>query len=136
MKPLINADPHSKIALLGYDPVVFHTVGKAIKGKPDIVAEYFGYKYLFSSETNKEIFERETEKYLPSYGGFCAYGVALSVLFPTEIETWEIINDRLFLQFSMDVKQKFAEQKAENIRKADENWSPIEETLAGGRACY
>lgn len=129
MKKVINADPYGKIALQGYDLVAFQTVGKAIKGNPDFTVEYGSYKFLFASEENKIMFEENAEKYLPSYGGYCAYGVSLGILFPVDVSTWEIIDDRLVLQFSQDVKQKFAEQKDENIRKADDNWSKMEETL-------
>ena len=122
MKQVLNADPHSKIVLQGHDPVTFHTIGKAIKGNPAISAEHCGYRYLFSSENNKSAFEERVEEYLPAFGGFCAYGVSLGVLFPVEINTWEIIDGRLVLQYSQDVKKKFDEQKNENIRKANENW--------------
>jgi YHS domain-containing protein len=122
MKPVINADPHSKIAMQGYDPVAFHTVGKALKGNAVIASEYRGYRYLFSSEANKATFEQQSQKYLPVCGGYCAYGVSIDVLFPVEIDTWEIIDGRLFLQFSQAVKQKFGEHRDDNIRKAYDNW--------------
>lgn len=128
MKHVINADPHGKIALQGYDPVAFHSISKAVKGNPSIAAEYRGYKYLFSSEANKATFEKDAERYLPAYGGYCAYGISLGVLFPVEIETWEIINGRLVLQYSLDIKQKFEEDKDENLLKANKNWLKIEET--------
>ncbi len=127
MKQVINADPHSKIALQAYDPVAFHTVGKAMKANPAISAEYRGYKYLFSSAANKTTFEEQPEKYLPAYGGFCAYGVANGLFVPVEIDTWEIIDGHLVLQYSQEFKQKFGEHKDENIRKANDNWSKIEE---------
>jgi YHS domain-containing protein len=126
MKQVINADPHGKVALQGYDPVAFHTIGMAVKGDPAILAEYRGYKYLFTSEANKGMFEKEAERYLPAYGGFCAFGVSLGVLFPVEIDTWEIIDGRLVLQFNHTFKQKFKEDQAGNIRKADDNWKKIE----------
>ncbi|MBU3950236.1 MAG: hypothetical protein KJ882_12030 [Proteobacteria bacterium] len=129
MKQVINADPYGKIALQGYDAVAFHTIGKAVKGNPAILAEYLGHKYLFSSESNKATFVKEAEKYLPAYGGFCAFGVSLGVLFPVEIETWEIIDGRLVLQYSLDIKQKFEEDKDENILKANGNWPKIEESV-------
>ena len=131
MKLIINADPHGKIALQGYDPVAFYTIGKAVKGSPTMLAEYQGYKYLFSSEANKATFEKEAEKYLPAYGGYCAYGVSHNVLFPVEIDTWEVIDGRLVFQFSMKVKKMFEEAREENILKANENWSKIEETMSG-----
>ena len=130
MKQVINADPYGKIVLQGYDPVAFHTIGKAVKSNPKISAEYRGYKYLFSSEANKAKFVEEAEKYLPAYGGYCAYGVSRGVLFPVEIDTWEIVDGRLVLQYSLDIKQKFEKDKDENILKANDNWSKIEETTS------
>ncbi len=128
MKHVINADPLGKIALQGYDPVAFHTIGKAVKANPAIFAEYRGYKYLFSSDANKATFLEEAEKYLPAYGGYCAFGVSLGVLFPVEIDTWEIINGHLVLQYSQDIKKMFEEDKDENIKKANANWPKIVES--------
>jgi YHS domain-containing protein len=130
MTRIINADPYGKIALQGYDPVAFHTSGKAMKGNPAILAEYSGYKFVFYSEENKAVFEKQAQKFLPAFGGYCAFGVSIGVLFPVEIDTWEIIDGRLVLQYSSDVKRMFEEDKAENIRKAKENWAKMEPKLA------
>jgi YHS domain-containing protein len=124
---IVNADPHSKIALQGYDAVAFHTIGNATKGNPAIAAEYNGYKYFFASKENKTIFEKEPEKYIPAYGGYCAYGVSVGQLFPVEIDTWEIVDGRLVLQYSQDVKREFARQKEANFRKAEANWPKLVE---------
>ena len=56
MKKILNTDSLGKFALQGYDPVTFHTMGKAVKADPYIAAEYSGYKFLFASEENKSIF--------------------------------------------------------------------------------
>jgi len=130
MTRIINADPYGKIALQGYDPVAFHTAGKAMKGNPVILAEYSGYKFAFSSEENKAAFEKQAQKFLPAFGGYCAFGVSIGVLFPVEIDTWEIIDGRLVLQYSSDVKRMFEEDKAANIRKANDNWAKMEPKMA------
>lgn len=130
MSQVINTDPHGKIALQAYDPVAFHTAGKAIKGNPAILAECCGYKFAFASEENKAAFEEQSEKYLPAYGGYCAFGISIGVLFPVEIDTWEIIDGRLVLQYTQEVKQMFEEDKAENLRNANENWAKMETELA------
>ncbi len=122
---LVNADPHSKIALQGYDAVAFHTDGKATKGNPAIAAEYNGYKYFFANEENMALFEKQPETYLPAYGGYCAYGVSVGQLFPVEIDTWEIVDGRLVLQYSQDVKRNFAKHKKANFKKAEANWPKL-----------
>ena len=91
-----------------------------------ILLEYGGYKHLFSSKENKELFEKDPEKYLPAYGGYCAFGVSLGVLFPVEIDRWEIIDGRLILQFSEEFKKKYEEDTNGNIKKADDNWIKTE----------
>lgn len=116
----MNADPVGKIVLQGYDPVAFHTEGKAVKGNPMVSAEYDGYKYLFATEANRDDFQQASEKYVPAYGGFCAFGITLGVYFPVEIDTWEMIDGRVMLQFNQDIKEKFAEDKAKNLAIANE----------------
>jgi len=133
MNQLINADPHGRIALQGFDPVAFHTAGEPLKGQPSISTEHLGYKYIFASEENKTIFEEDSQKYLPAYGGYCAFGMANDMLFPIEIDTWEITDGRLVLQFSQAVKTKFGERKVDNTRKANENWAELSSSPAGSR---
>jgi YHS domain-containing protein len=66
MKQAINADPHGKISLQGYDSAAFHAHSHWQGGErhPAISAEYRGYKYLFSSEANKVIFGEEIDLFL------------------------------------------------------------------------
>ena len=126
MRPMINADPHGRVALQGYDPVAFHADRRAVRGDPGILSEHDGYRYLFATKENKAVFEQEPQKYLPAYGGYCAYGVSLGVLFPVSIDTWEILDGRLVLQFSDGFKKVFEQDQAGNIRKADEKWRQLE----------
>lgn len=122
---VVNADRHSNIALQAYDPVAFFTDHQPVKGSPFISAEHAGYTYLFASEEHKAEFLRRPDKYLPAYGGYCAFGVSIGKFFPVEIDTWEIIDGRLVLQFSQDIKKTFAEDKAANLRKAEANWPKL-----------
>jgi len=126
---VLNADPHGKIALQGYDPVAFHSQKKALKGNPYITSNHSGYTFLFASEENKNSFEKSAPKYIPAFGGYCAYGLTLGVLFPVETDTWEIIDGQLVLQYNKDIKKMFEEDKEGNIQKARENWVRMEKEL-------
>jgi hypothetical protein len=83
---------------------------------------------MFASEEHKATFTKDPEKYLPAYGGYCAYGVSINKLFPVEIDIWKIADGRLFLQYNQDVKRTFAQDKAANFKKADANWPKLVET--------
>ena len=116
-KDLVNADEASKTGLQGYDPVAFFIDAKAVKGSPLITGEHKGVAYMFASEEHKATFAKDPEKYLPAYGGYCAYGVSINKLFPVEIDTWEIVDGQLFLQYNQDIKRKFARTRPRTSKR-------------------
>lgn len=124
---LVNADKKTKLALQGYDPVAFHTDGKAIKGVEAIEATHAGFVYLFATAEHKAAFQADPEKYLPAYGGYCAWGVAKGDLYPVKIDTWEIVDGRLILQYDQGAKKKFKAKQKENFEKAEKNWPKLVE---------
>ena len=67
---------HSTPGLSGYDPVAYFTEGKPVRGNGYHVSHFKGVTYAFASEEHKELFDANPEKYVPAYGGYCAYGVA------------------------------------------------------------
>lgn len=79
---VVNVAGASRIAVGGYDPVAFFTDGKPTPGDPGITSTHKGAIYLFASKAHKTQFEANPEKYVPQFGGFCAYGAALGALFP------------------------------------------------------
>lgn len=126
MSRILNADPIGKIAIQGYDPVAFHNARKPVKGDPSISEEAIGYKFLFASEENKALFKKDPEKYIPAFGGYCAFGVALGVYFPVEIDTWDMVDGRVFFQFSQAIKDLFNKDREANLAKATANWAKAE----------
>jgi len=127
-KDLINADAASRTGLQGYDPVAFFTDAKPAKGNPAITSEFDGVTYFFASEKHKAEFVKTPQKYLPAFGGYCAYGVSINRLFPVEIDTWEIVDGRLILQYDQATKRKFAKAKMANLAKADGYWPGLVES--------
>ena len=66
------------IALKGYDVVAYFD-SKPEMGKKETSTEYNGVRYYFTSEANKQKFEKNPTAYLLAYGGFCAYAIAIRV---------------------------------------------------------
>jgi len=124
-KSLVNVDSKG-LALEGYDPVAFFTDGKAVKGDPALTAAYEDAVYRFAEAAHKEAFEADPEKYVPAYGGYCAYGLAVAgKRFDVAIDTWQIVDGRLMLNKSAGVREKFDADRAEMIVKADANWASL-----------
>ncbi|MGB0186941.1 MAG: YHS domain-containing (seleno)protein [Flavobacteriaceae bacterium] len=124
------ADSHQnlskdKLALSGYDVVEYHN-DTAVKGKAAFESTHQGGKYRFSSLKSKLLFEKNPEKYLPQYGGWCAYAMAYSgEKVPINPESFSIENGKLYLfykTFFNDTKAKWTENTAALKEKADKNW--------------
>jgi YHS domain-containing protein len=118
---LNNTDPDG-VTLQGYDAVAYFTEMKAVKGNQNFSARYNGATYLFSSEQNADKFKDHPEMFVPQYGAFCGYAMALNKLRPINPELFDIIDGRLILQHSQDAYNQFHKNLQGNIAKADNNW--------------
>ncbi len=67
--PQINTDKDG-LAIKGYDPVAYFTLGKPTKGIPEFEHEWMGAKWRFASARHLELFKSDPEKYAPQYGGY------------------------------------------------------------------
>ena len=58
------------VAIKGYDPVAYHTEGRAVKGKKEFSHKWNDAKWYFASAGNRDLFVAEPERYAPQYGGY------------------------------------------------------------------
>jgi YHS domain-containing protein len=119
---VVNVSGVSKIALSGYDAVAFFTDSKPVNGSPFITAEHRGATYFFANEEHKKLFTENPDRYVPQYGGFCAFGVGLDKLFPVDINTWQVRAGKLYLNLNGDILKKFNADFEDNVAKAEKNW--------------
>ena len=124
---LINVAGVSGIALDGYDPVAFFTDGKPMHGDPAISATYNGATYLFASKDHKVRFLADPQKYVPQFGGYCAFGVSLGALFPVDINTWQIRNGKLYLNLNPSILEQFNQDFEGYVNKAEKKWPKLVE---------
>ena len=120
-KTLVNVDD-SGVAIQGYDPVAFFTDGKPVKGSPMFVSKQDGATYFFASKEHKELFAADPAKYEPVFGGYCAYGVAVNKLVEIDVNAFQIVDGKLFLQYSKHIRDKFNKDAQGNLAKANANW--------------
>ncbi len=124
------AEEHSIVGVGGYDLVSYHTGKKPLQGNGNHVVRHEGVNYLFSSKKNAKKFKANTAKYLPEYGGYCAYGAAVGKKFIADPTVWEIVNDKLYLNLDNGIKALWAKDVSGNIAKADNNWKEIKDIPA------
>tara|TARA_R110001606_G_scaffold226554_2_gene374636 strand:- start:242 stop:688 length:447 start_codon:yes stop_codon:yes gene_type:complete len=113
----------------GYD-VVSYFNNEALEGNKKFTSKYDGADYKFSSEKNLTLFTENPEKYVPQYGGYCAYAIAEKAdKVSINPKTFQIKDGKLNLFYNawgtntLELWQKGNEDILQN--KADENWEKI-----------
>jgi YHS domain-containing protein len=110
------------IALRGGDTVVLATGLKVTPGHAKFTVERDGVAYYFSSEETKKQFESDPEKYMPQYGGFCAFGVAIGKKLDAAPRYADIVDGKLYVFLNAVAFEKYKEDKAGTLAKAEKNW--------------
>jgi len=129
--PLFAGDvTHSTPGVGGYDPVAYFTDGKPVRGSGYHVAVQDGVTYAFANAEHKNLFIANPNTYLPAYGGYCAYGVAVGKKFVADPEVWKIVDGRLYLNLDKGIQDKWQKDVPGYIKKADKNWGEIKDKNA------
>jgi YHS domain-containing protein len=114
-----------EIAIQGYDVVAYFKESKPVKGTKGFSMKYGDATWYFSSPENLKTFQSSPEKFIPQYGGYCAYGMSRGYKAKTEPDAWTIVNGKLYLNYNLDVRNTWNEKQAENIQKANVNWPTV-----------
>jgi YHS domain-containing protein len=115
----------SEGAIRGYDPVAYFTIGAPTRGSNEFSASWQGASYRFASAENLARFEADPEAYAPQYGGYCAYAVSKGATAGTVPEAWTIVDGKLYLNYSLSVKQRWSKDIPGNIKAANSNWPSV-----------
>ena len=114
----------------GYDVVSYFTETEPLKGKKKYQVTYDGAKFKFSSEKNAVLFEENPTKYVPQYGGYCAYAIAAKkTKMSVDAEKYEIRDGKLYLFYSSWFSSALTAWKEGDTKKlqkkGDENWEEL-----------
>ncbi len=130
----INATEQG-LAVGGYDVVSYHLEDDARLGAIEYESEYESFRYRFVSADNLKRFQMDPERYLPAYGGYCAYGFALDPEtsggwkpgpYPVDPESYLVEDGRLLLFFrgpAFDARQAYLKDLETLRQRADHYWS-------------
>ena len=114
----------------GFDVVSYFIDGKPLKGKKKYQTTYDNVKFKFSSEKNLTLFKENPTKYIPQYGGFCAYAVAAKkTKMYIDAEAYEIRDGKLYLFYNSWLSNKLDDWKEGDTKalqkKGDTNWEEL-----------
>ena len=111
------------LGIKGYDPVAYHSEagGSPQLGNPNISLEYKGVLYYFVNEDNRELFKSNSEKYEPTFGGWCAYVIANGYKADPNPRNFDVQDGRLLL-FVDGTETPWFANREDFTFNAVENW--------------
>jgi YHS domain-containing protein len=122
LKPAVNKS--GEVAIKGYDMVAY-TTGTPAKGEARFAYTWNGATWHFVSAANRDDFARQPEKYVPQFGGYCAWAVSRGYTADVDPEAWKIVEGRLYLNYSKSVQRRWEQDVPGNIQKAQANWPGV-----------
>jgi hypothetical protein len=118
-----TAAESATLAIKGYDPVAYFTIGAPVRGLPEIEYEWDEYRYRFSRAEHRELFKADPVRYAPQFGNFCAMALTRGELDEANPENWLISDGKLYV-FGKPAPMGpalFQQDLAGNIAKANQN---------------
>lgn len=113
----------------GYD-IVSYFMDSPQKGKKEFIHTYKNVKLKFINSSNLNLFKNDPEKFLPQYGGWCAYAMGEKGKKVTiDPETYEIREGKLYLFYNSwgtnTLKLWLKENPIKLRAKAVKNWNQV-----------
>lgn len=115
----------SRVAVSGYDPVAYFTDGRPVRGSTAHRMTHNGYEYRFASAEHLAAFRASPSRYLPQYGGYCAWAVSQGYTAAGNPNNWRIVDGRLYLNYNADIQQRWERDIPSFIRSANQNWPRV-----------
>lgn len=114
----------------GYDVVSYFKNTKPVKGKNKFTTTHDGVKFKFSSQENLQLFNESPTKYVPQYGGYCAYAIAAKkTKMYVDAEAYEVRDGKLYLFYNSWLSNKLDDWKNGDTKKlqaqGDKNWEEL-----------
>ncbi len=110
------------VAVRGFDVVAYFTDHKPVKGSSRYTVFFRGSLFQFASAEHRNAFLADPTRFAPQYGGFCAYGTARGYKAASDPEAFTVVDEKLYLNYSVAVRDRWREGLPEVIAAGDRNW--------------
>ena len=124
-KPEVNKSFLGGVAIEGTDPVAYFTDAKAVIGSSKFSHRWNGAEWRFKNAANRDTFAKTPGKYAPAFGGYCAWAVSQGYTAGIDPEAWTIHEGTLYLNYSKNIQEQWAQDISGNIAKGRRNWPGV-----------
>lgn len=115
----------SGLAIQGADPVAYFDGNGPVTGDAGLGLIWRGAEWRFATDANRTAFEMNPTAYAPQYGGYCAYALAQGALASTDPEAWTLHDGKLYLNFSLSIRDRWREDIPGYVAQADSHWPDV-----------
>jgi YHS domain-containing protein len=129
--PVAAVNASDDVGLKGYDPVAYFTDEQPIRGTPHYSFQWKGVTYRFASAGNLQRFKADPNKYLPQYGGYCAYAMSINRIADISPTEWTIFGGKLYLNNNFISQTLWSLDKSGRVKSGDRNWAVFPKTAEG-----
>jgi hypothetical protein len=109
------------LAIKGYDPVAYFTIGGPAHGLPELEYEWDENRYRFLRPEHRDLFKADPARYAPQFAGFCAVALGRGELEEANPEYWLISEGKLYLFGKPIGPALFQQDLAGSLAKANQN---------------
>jgi YHS domain-containing protein len=115
----------SNVAIRGYDPVAYFTLGRPTQGEATFKATYQGAEFRFATAANRAAFIANPARYAPQYGGYCAWAVSQGYTAGIDPTAWAIVDGKLYLNYNRTIQTRWQGDRANLIQAGNRNWPTV-----------
>ena len=119
--PVALAGEKLPVAIKGYDPVAYFTVGKPTRGRPDVSLAWDEHSYQFSSPENRALFKANPARYAPQFSDYCAMALSKGEIVEADPENWTVVDGKLYIFGKPVGPELFRKDVTGNLAKAESN---------------
>jgi YHS domain-containing protein len=114
----------------GYD-VVSYFSGTPLQGNESYLVKHDGVTFYFVNDVNKKKFEANPEKFIPAYGGWCAYSIGDNAeKVEVNPKTFKIIDGKNYLFYNKLLTNTLVlwnKDEESLLQKAQTNWLKVKD---------
>jgi hypothetical protein len=125
----VVTDPHTGLAIGGFDPVAYFTDGGPLQGRDQYEYRQAGVMWRFDNEGNRAAFINHPEVYAPQFGGYDPVAIGRGVSVPGNPMTWAVVGERLYLFYDAKARAEFIEAPRRAVEAAQRQWPEVKRTL-------
>ena len=122
-------------ALSGYDVVSFYDYDEPVRGERTTYSDLGdGMRFYFASKVTKTKFEKDPERYIPAFGGYCALSLGIEPgeledrnpgLYKADPSVYVLENGRLYFFSSPEAREMWKKNRDTYFTRAESNWALI-----------